>query len=700
MRGLVLRLLLCSTLAVFVVSAPCVAWGFGDDLRGRAPVDLSADALTFDQTTQSYRAVGSVTIRKGELTLLADELVFRAETEEASALGNVRLTDPEALVEAERMELDLATGRGRLIGGRILLREHQFRVAGDVIERLGDQDYRIEKGTFTTCEGEVPSWKFSARRLDVTVGGYARARHAVFYLRDIPVLYTPYFFYPVKTERESGFLMPRFGASNRRGTQASIAWYQVIAQNQDATFHLDYLSRLGLGKGVEYRYIFGEAETGEFNIYHVSGFSAEPDYTAVDWRHVGRLPGDVRVTADVEWVSDREYFETFGEVAGEYNREETRSVVAFSRYWPYYSLAGQFSYTRNLVEGSDATLQRLPEVAFASLRRPMGDGPFFFAFDTSVTNFWRREGVTGQRLIMRPELSATFHPGEILEVRPAVGYRERLYWSDDDGGFERQGIFDFTTRLSSRFSRAFDVDGRRVHRIEHRVQPEVLYTYIPDKDQGRLPQFDVLDAIEPQNRIEYALVNRFIARLSAPSEPSAYHEFLYLRLSQAYDFQDTGADLLLPTEPREGFSDVRAELIARPNRWSHLELETRFDVDSRDDFLDRFFVFNVGARVWDTAGNALALSYRYHEDLFSYLGAGVDLAVLRPVYLNYQHRYDFDVGRTLEKVVNLEYRAQCWSVFLTLRDRPEDTEYLISFALTGLGRVTGIGGRFGAAQYQ
>jgi LPS-assembly protein len=700
MRGELRCHLLCSLLATVLLLAGVPAvWGFGEALRGPAPVDLSADALTYDQATQSYRAAGSVRVQKGELTLLADEIVFRAETEEADAIGNVRLTDPEALVEAERMELDLESGRGRLVDGRILLREHQFRVAGDVIERLGELDYRIERGTFTTCEGETPSWKFSARRLDVTVGGYARARHTVFYLRDIPVLYTPYFFYPVKTERESGFLMPRFGTSNRRGTQLSMAWYQVIARNQDATFHLDYLSRLGLGKGLEYRYIFGTDEAGEFNYYHVSGFSDEKDYSALDWRHVGRLPGDVRLTADIEWVSEREYFENFGEIAGEYNREKTESVVAFSKLWPYYTLGGQFRYTRNLVEDSDATLQRLPEIVFSAVRRPIGAGRFFFAFDSSATNFWRREGMTGQRMNLRPELSAIFHPGEVLEVRPALGYRERLYWTDDDAsGFERQGIFDFNTRLSSRLSRVYDVEGRRVRRIQHSLQPEVLYTYVPQTDQNHLPQFDILDRIDPENRIEYALVNRLVARMGDPSEAASYHEFLYLRLSQSYDFRELPPDPLLPGERREAFSDVRAELIARPNQWSHLELETRFDVESRDNFLDRFFVLNVGGRIWSPAGNGLSLSYRYQENLVSYLAAGVDLALLRPVYLNYQHRHDFDAGRTLEKVLNLEYRSQCWSLFLTLRDRPEDTEYLISFALTGLGRVTGLGGRFGAAQ--
>ena len=60
---------------------------------------------------------------------------------------------------------------------------------------------------------------------------YARGKHVIFYLHDIPVLYIPYILYPVQTERESGFLLPSAGYSDKKGTQLSLAYYQVIAPN-------------------------------------------------------------------------------------------------------------------------------------------------------------------------------------------------------------------------------------------------------------------------------------------------------------------------------------------------------------------------------------------------------------------------------------------------------------------------------------
>lgn len=681
--------------AAVLLSAAVPAGAVGEDLSGPSPVDLTADELTYDRPTATYQASGGVHLTKGNLTLLADQVRFNAETEEASAAGNVRLTDPEAQVEADVMELNLGSGRGRLHAGRLLVYQQGYRVGGELIERLGETDYRIEDGTFTTCEGEVPTWKFGARRLDVTVGGYARARHALFYLHDVPVLYFPYFFYPVKTERESGFLTPRVGSSSRRGTQFSLAWYQVIARNQDATFSLDYLSKLGIGKGLEYRYIFGTEDEGDLNLYHISGMEEGETRYAVDWEHFGRLPGDVRLTADVQWVSSRDYFEDFGEVAGEYNREEAQSVVALSRQWQRrYNLTGQLKYIKDLEGDSDTTLQKLPEVAFAAIRQPFGKSPFFFALDASAVHFERDEGTAGERLTVRPELSAVFHPGDIVDVQPWIGYRQRLYRLSGDGS-EGEGSVDLGARVSSRFERVFDVGGRRVKKILHMVEPEILYTYAPAED-GDLPFFDAQDDVGPVNRVGYALVNRLTARLEEDGGAPLYHEFLYFRLSQDYDIRESRPGLLDPAGRREPFSDIAAELLVRPHRWSYLDLETRFDVESaREDFIDRFTLFNARGGVHDGGGNGISLEYRYQRDQTNYLTATADVAWLRPVYLNYLHRHDFSAGRTLEKVLNLEYRAQCWSLFLTLRDRLEDTEFLVSFALTGLGRVGGMGGSLG-----
>ena len=238
-------------------------------------------------------------------------------------------------------------------------------------------------------------------------------------------------------ERESGLLMPRFGISEKRGTQLSLAYYQVIARNMDATVSLDYFSSLGLGKGLEYRYILGEDNEGVANLYHISGLDEGDTRYALDWQHLGTLPGKVRLAADAEYVSSRDYFADFGEVAEEYNKDQAQSVLTASRHWQKVNLSGQLKYTKDLQQSNEQTLQRLPEVDLTVVRQRLGETPLYLGFEGTSTYFWRQEGLKGERLSLRPALSAFFQPGQILEIAPEVGYRERLYWTSDEGpGFD------------------------------------------------------------------------------------------------------------------------------------------------------------------------------------------------------------------------------------------------------------------------
>jgi len=86
------------------------------------------------------------------------------------------------------------------------------------------------------------------------------------------------------------------------------------------------------------------------------------------------------------------------------------------------------------------------------------------------------------------------------------------------------------------------------------------------------------------------------------------------------------------------------------------------------------------------------LDYRYTRDSNHYLSGALELSWLEPVILKYLQRYDFREEANLEQVVDLEYRAQCWSLSLVYRNRLEDSEYLITFSLTGIGQLARFGG--------
>ena len=643
-----------------------------------SPVELEADQLSFDEPAGRYLARGNVRLVRGDLELRCEELSWQRATGLIEASGDVVMEGPEERLTGRRVSYDINAGTGVIEGGQVEVPAHSLRVSGERIEKRGVADYRIIDGSFTTCEAEVPSWKFAAGKLDLTIDGYARARHAVFYLKDVPAFYLPYLIYPAKTDRESGLLMPSFGHSDRRGTEFSTAYYQVIARNQDATIYLDHLSQLGLGKGLEYRYVFGSDNTGEASAYHVSAREGA-DRHAFTWEHMGQLPGRVRLSADGEYVSEPDFFTDFGVEAGDYNRTESVSVLALSRNWGLYNLVGQFRYTDDLTVEDPATLQWLPRVSLNAARQRVGTTPFYYAFASDYSRFWREEGERGQRLNVRPAVLGVFKLWDMLDVIPAVGWTERHYWlSEETTGHEQTGIFDFSTRVSSQFYRVYPGYYGSVSAFRHLLEPEVTYRYVADVDQQDLPEFDSVDRTAATRAVEYGLSQRVTTKAVVGDSPAVYRDLLFFRLSQRYDLEAEERRLAR-------FSPLRGQLTLAPAESLQLLLDSRYDLDSQ-----RWQSYSGEVQLNDQRGNRLGLEYRREKateaaDEIDYASLQLNLAWLKPLYLDYRTRYDFVAGQELEQVLDLEYRHQCWSLILTLREREDDRSVMLNLSLGGIG---------------
>ncbi|MFK5926554.1 MAG: LPS assembly protein LptD [Desulfuromusa sp.] len=678
-------------LFVFLCAIPCQAVAADWDKVGESglPVQLEADQLSYDKNTGLYHASGDVKLIQGDFEVHCQTLKWNQTSGELEAEGDVELISPDEELYGNKAHYNLQTGTGTVENGHFYLRDQNLHVRGQTIERRGKLDYRIKKGTFTTCNGDVPSWKFGASQIDVTLGGYARARNTIFYLKDIPSLYFPYMIYPAKTERESGLLIPTIGYSDKRGFHYGGAYYQVLGVNQDATLYLDYLSEMGLGKGLEYRYVFSHGNAGEARVYHINvdkvdGVTIDDDRYALQWQHDGLLPGGVRMVADAEYVNDDQYFEDFGSVAEEYNKDKVQSIFSLNKNWGKYSLVGQLKYTKDLEVDDPTTLQLLPRINFNASRQRIRESAFYYGLETEYSNFWRQEGLRGERLMARPILAANFQFWDVVGVAPEISYRERYYWDLSDGSdSEHEGLAELTTRINTRVQKTYHLPFGLSGKLRHSVEPEVVYRFIPEEDQEHLPDFDQYDRIAEANQIEYALVQRFTVRFDHVDASPTYRELLYLRFSQTYD---------LTSEAREQrFQDLRLEMTVLPTAWLSLQTDTTLDVDSGD-----WTKVAVAGRIQDQKDNSLRVEYRYDADNDIDYGA-VDLSVafLKPVYLTYQQRYEFATDEQLEQVIGIEYRQQCWSVQLSYREHEDDRAVMLTFTMRGIGSVGGIGGSLG-----
>jgi lipopolysaccharide assembly outer membrane protein LptD (OstA) len=375
------------------------------DLKGpKLPVSITADEIHYDRDDFVYTAEGRVRIAQRGRMLTADWVMLDAESRIGVASGNVILTDGGEVVRSDFMEFNIDTLAGVVYRGRFEDAVTKFKITGDEIRRLADKEYRLQEGTFTTCDcgpGEVPSWRIDGDRVDVTVDGYAKVRGAKFKIKDKPVVYVPFGIFPVKTTRQSGLLFPAIGNSSRNGFEFNLPYYWVISENTDATFYQEILGKRGLKEGVEFRYIFQPETYGQANVWYLNDQDIESDDPfnehrwGVRWLHRQKLPFGIYGKADVSNVSDNRYPIDFQDIGRDSNRF-LESKGHIERPFERGNVLAGVIYGDDLQSPDDQdrdnfVLQRIPYVQANLIDQPAFDSPLRFELGASFVNFRQQE---------------------------------------------------------------------------------------------------------------------------------------------------------------------------------------------------------------------------------------------------------------------------------------------------------------------
>ena len=649
-------------------------------------VKISAETLSHEGRSDTYEANGKVRLTYDGISLLADNVIFREGDGEAFANGSVVMEKEGDILRAERLSINLTTKLGDVNNGDLFIKKPNFHIRGSKMAKVGPEDYHLDRGAFTTCDGDAPSWRFEASDLNVTVDEYATGKHVVFYVDNIPLLYTPYILFPVKRERQSGLLLPRIGSSTKKGFGLDLPFYWAISPSQDATFDLDIQSKRGVGAGLDYRYMRKRGGEGVFRGYGIYDASQSRFRGEVVEKHLEEISESLNFKSDIAMATDRDFYRDFGEAAGDYNRQSLDSTVSLSKSWQDYHLATEFRYVEDLdAPNNRATMQKLPGAAFTGIRRQVGISPFFFSLDSGFTNFYRQEGVNGQRFNLHPTVTTYLKPTAALDLSLYAGYSQRVYnayGASQGSGSHSEGVADAGASLSSRFQKVYDADFAGLRKIRHLLSPEVSYSYIQTKNQESLPFFDFDDRVVGRSMISYSLTSYLTGKIIQGDGAAVYRDLLYLRVSQGYELSGSRRDLLTLVDELRPLTDIRIESRFMPSKEFSVTLDSRVN-----PYRGNFSTANLAAEFADDGGNRAGLGYRFSSGELEYLEGRIGVSLVKPFVFNYTGRYSFDKGGFLESYYLVEYKHQCWSVGLSYRDRPDNRQFMVTFNLAGLGAI-------------
>jgi len=671
---------------------------------------------------------------------LKDHVVLKHESERMEA-DYVRLHEKSRLVEArgrvlfqsanfrllcQRLILDLDNNIGKIYLGTIFFPSNNYYVSGDEIEKTGPDTFRVSRGRITTCDGPSPAWTFTARNIKVRREGYATATHAILSTRYFPVFYTPLIVLPVKSKRQSGFLVPEIKTSDRDGTGVSLPYFWAISDSKDMTFTLNSISKRGQDYGLEFRY----RDWGGMGAYQFDYLNDQkpptttyPDTGVETHKHRYWLRGKsdlvtdsgFEIKFDLDYVSDPVLLSEFERAAYGFNKSNDQFLEEFGRGFaeprdPYrtssflvskqidpmqLNVAGEL--TDNLDSpGNEDTLQRLPRITLDMPRTPVAKTPFFFKMDSSYTCFERETGGKGHRWDIYPRLHWPTNLFGWLDLDPSFGLRETVYFpygssSVYDHDLESREIVDIELEASTRFSRIFDVDRGNIEKIKHRLKPELTYRLISGTNYDDLPFFDALDRISREEVIEYGVVNYLVVKNKQEPEGSfadghanpqaSYNELLRFKLSRTYNLLEARHKGNDAPDSRLIHGPWKAEYCL--NFLPYFQIEGQSEYDTHDKhFTQHAIEFDLKDKRGDKASIQYNFNYENYEEIYYHLY----LALNKKTALEIENRRSLREKLNIETVYRLTYTAQCWAARLEYVDRPDDQSLMLLFSLTGLGK--------------
>jgi LPS-assembly protein len=718
--------------------------------NSRQPWELHADEVAYDQQLDRYVARGNVQISRGDILLTADLIQYDHRTQSAVAQGNVVLTVGQDILSGSRMEIDLESQRGSIEDAYLFLKENNFHITAEKIEKTGKKTYQIDQATLTTCDGTKPSWKISARNVKIKENGAGSASHAVLRARNMPVFYTPFFYYPARKDRQSGFLMPEFGESKRRGYQYNQPFFWAISDSADATFYAHYMSNRGIKPGAEFRYYLSEDAKGTFMLDGLHddktdiGGDSSNDYGYRDageevlrtnnnryWfrmSHHQPVPWGFSAKLDLDIVRDQDYLrefqigymgydetnnyfrKVFNRQLDDYNDPIRTNRLNLNRLWPKFSLNFEPRWnddTRRNINTSD-TLQQLPLLSFDGAKQKIMTSPFYFDLASEYTYFWRDSGTRGQRLDLQPRLYLPFRVQDYLTIEPSAGYRQTLYGLDkrnfddqpDADRWSHRELFDTRLDIFSEIEKVYPFEDRFFEKIKHRIRPQITHEFISNSRQRNLPRFDENDRIDETNKITFSLINT----LTSKSKTTAAKQ-LSPRLPAARgSLRQSNADFLYNDllrfeithsydfeKSKRPFAPIFARLDIFPGKYVWIDADARYSV-----YDNRFLAYNIQGSLWDSRGDELYVDYRgeqeseetgAEEDIQSIYGK-IKIQLIDSLSINAENEYNFESQQRIKTGAGFTYTSQCWSFNFQYLNEPNDWKVGFRIELTGLGGIS------------
>jgi LPS-assembly protein len=672
------------------------------------PVRAVADSAVVELGPERVLLSGDVELVYGDTRFSADELSLDQADGLIEARGNLLLEEPALTLAGSAASYQLLQGTGRVEDVSYRLPGIGARGEAEHAELLGGKRSRYQGLSYTTCAVGKDDWLLRADTLDIDQAeGLGTARNASLRFQGVPILYAPWFSFPVDDRRRSGLLVPSVGYGSNTGVDVSVPYYLNLAPNYDLTLTPRLMSKRGLLLGSEFRFLTETTDgvlTAEYMPDDREYDGSSSDRGSASLFSETRLGERSLAALRLGYVSDDSYLKDLGSSLAVTSTRHIERAAEFTHQGDYWRFLARLQGYQTIDEQlllADRPYSRLPQLRL-DLSQPDGPAGSHLHLGAEYAYFHRRDSVRGHRIDLAPAVSLPWRNSWAF-VEPRLGARYTAYRLEDQPPGQDDAPAHATELASLDaglfFDRPVDWFGSAATQT---LEPRAYYLYVPSDAQNDQPVFDTApfdfsfdnlfrdnryngpDRVGDANQLTLALTSRIHAADSG-------RELLRASLGQILYFEDR--EVVLPGEPvqRDDTSALVGEISARLGRGWQTRAGLQWDPHDGDQgtieqALAQLSYQGEGGRVFSAA-------YRLREDVTRH----TDLAVRWPIggrwSLVGRHHYSLEDDRLLEALGGFEYASCCWRLRTLLRSYTDDLNsdrnlaFFLQLELNGLGRL-------------
>jgi LPS-assembly protein len=369
------------------------------------------------------------------------------------ATGNVVVFSPTYYITAQKIIYDKNKGTFELFDDVLILKDNNVQTKSDYafLDINSDDLYQkpsllfedktsiwisskdsnkkddvttLAKSIFSSCDCVDPDWSIRMSSADYdTNDQWINSYNTRLYIKDVPVLYTPYLGFSTNTNRRTGLLVPVLGQSKSEGFSYSQPIFIASKKNYDLELIPQYRTKRGGGMYAYVRYAdsidsmlkisggyFNEQSEykEENNLRNSKHYGLDIDYERYNLftKNTDAKDG---LYVSINYLNDIEYRTLEDEKYSQSTERKVESKINYFYDTPKYFLGSYFRYYIDTqTDSNSATMQELPKLQAHIYSQPFILDNLLYSADIKYTNHYREDGINANQYEVNLPLSYSF----------------------------------------------------------------------------------------------------------------------------------------------------------------------------------------------------------------------------------------------------------------------------------------------------